>query len=567
MKSNWVLNNKKADYTDISNKFNISLLTSKIIVNRGINDDDSIKMMLSDNLSDMNPCELLPDIEKATFFIKEQIKLNKKIRIVGDYDADGVCSTYILYKGLKLLNANVDYIIPDRVKDGYGINISIIERCIQDKIDIIITCDNGISANEEIKFAKQNNIEVIVTDHHDIQQLPEDAYAIVDPKRTDVNNKYPFTEICGAVVSLKFIKKLFGLYDDNNLDYKQFVEFAMIATVCDIMPITNENHILVKAGLKLIKETKCKGLKKMLELSNLLDKELTTYHIGFIIGPQINASGRLRTAEMALELLLEEDDDKILTVANELKKLNDERKIETDFGEEEGLKLVKEIYENDKVLVLYLKSVKESVAGIVAGRIKDKIYKPTIVLTDSDTENVLKASCRSIESYNMFDELSKYRHLFIKFGGHKLAAGFSIDKNNLEELRLGLNKNCNLTEDDFIKKIYIDYELALNKISLALVEDIEKLKPYGNMNEKALFALRDVEFSIINIYGANKNVVKLKLKKDNFEQFATIFSDSEEFVQNTKNYTKIDILYNLSINEYNNAKKPEITIKEYRRKN
>ena len=561
----WVINNKKADYQSISNKFNISLLTSKILVNRGIVKDEEIKMMLSDDICDINDEKLLSDIEKATFFIKEQIQQNKKIRIVGDYDVDGVCSTYILYKGLKKLNANVDYIIPDRVKDGYGINMSIIQKCIEDKIDVIITCDNGIAANEEIKFAKQNNIEVVVTDHHDIQKLPEDAYAIVDPKRDDFN--YPFKEICGAVVAMKFIKYLYNLYDDKNLDYKIFLVFAMIATICDIMPITNENHIIVKEGLKIIKQTENKGLQKLLQNANLLSKEITTYHIGFIIGPQINASGRLKTAELAIKLFLSEDDKEIENIANELKQLNEERKKETDFGEGEGLIEATEKYNNDKVLVLYLEGVNESVAGIVAGRIKDKLYKPTIVLTDTIDENILKASCRSIESYNMFEELSKKKNLFIKFGGHKLAAGFSINKNDLEELRLDLNKNCNLEEENFTKKIYIDYELSLNQINIDLINDIEKLKPYGHMNEKGLFALRDVEFSIINTYGEKNNIIKLLLKKDNYKQYATLFCDSLQFKKSTENSQKIDILYNLSTNEYNNMQNIDMIIQDYRVKN
>ena len=571
--SDWILKNRKYDQ-ELMKNLQVNNLLAKIFSNRNITEESEIKMILSNSLSDMNDEKLLSDIDKAAEFIKSEIEKKHHIRIVGDYDVDGICATYILYDSLKTLGANVSFSIPDRVKDGYGINRAIIDKCIEDKVDTIITCDNGIAASNEISYAKENGIEVVVTDHHDILELPEDAYAVVNPKREDVKSKYPFRNICGAVVAWKFVKYLFSKYNEHKMrapqafapNYEKYLDFAALATVGDIMPLVNENHIIVKLGLKAIKNTKNKGLKKLIELGGLAGREITVYSVGFVICPMINASGRLKTADLALELFLSDDDSEIDKIGNELKSLNDERKEATDRGEEKAIALVEEKFSNDKVLVLYIDNISESVAGIVAGRVKDKFNKPTIVLTDSAEENILKASARSIEAYDMFSALSKHSDMFVRFGGHKLAAGFSIEKDKLEELRNLLNEESGLTEDDFVKKIYIDAELDLKYLSVDMLNELSKLEPYGQDFEKPLFGLRDVGFKVTNIYGSNNNVIKLILNKNNVNMPAVYFYNSEIFLEDVKNVENFNILFYPTINDFNNRRTVEINIKEYKHK-
>ena len=564
MKNKWVKYDKKESIS-LSNKYNITNVTEAVLNNRGLSTDDDIRLILSDDINDLNDENKLPDIMKGVNFIKEKIEQHKKIKIVGDYDVDGVCSTYILYKAFTELGANVDYIVPDRVKDGYGINKSIIDIAINDKTDTIITCDNGVAANQEISYAVENGISVVVTDHHDIQELSKDAVAIIDPKRND-NNDYPFKEICGAVVCYKFVKKLFSLFN-KEFDYKDYLIFAGLATVCDIMPLVNENHIIVKKTLQIIKETTNKGLKTILIENKLMDYDINTYHIGFIIGPQINASGRLSSAMLCLKLFTSNDDDEILDIVTQLKDLNEERKRETDDGVEKGFEICESKYKDDKVLLVYLNNINESVAGIIAGRIKDKYNKPTIVLTDSSEEGILKASARSIDEYDMFSNLSKYKDLFEKFGGHKLAAGFSLKKENLDTLRENLNKDCDLTENDFVKKFYVDFGLDIQYVSKELVADLEKLKPFGHRNEKAIFMCKDLSFKLLNVYGTKNNVLKLELKKGEKTINATIFEESDTFLKNTENVDRIDILYTLELKEFNGRVNCEMIIKDYTRSN
>lgn len=563
--SEWILKNKKIDKKLMEN-LQVNPLLAKIFVNRNINTEKEIKMLMSDSIDDLNDESLLPDIEKAAELIKNKIREKKHIRIVGDYDIDGVSSTYILYDALKKLGANVSFVIPNRITDGYGINIKIIEDCIRDKVDTIITCDNGISADKEITFAKQNGIEVVVTDHHDAYIIPKDAYAVINPKREDVENKYPFTGICGAVVAFKFIKYLFSKYD-NIYDYKDYIDFAALATVGDIMPLTNENHIIVKLGLKAIKETKNKGLKKLIEIGGLLERDINVFSVGFIIGPMINASGRLKTADLAMELFISNDDDRINYLSLQLKLLNDERKTATNVGEEKAEQLIEELYKKDKVFVVYIENISESIAGIVAGRIKDKYNKPTIILTDSSDENICKASCRSIENYDIFENLNRHIDMLEKFGGHKLAAGFSIKKNNVEKLREILNRECVLEEKDFIKKIYVDYELPFKYLNFNLLSEIASLEPFGNGFEKPIFGLTEVNYKVLNIYGSKRNVVKLTLNKDSIYMTAVYFGDGDEFVENVKNAENINILYFPTINDFNNKQTIEINIKDYKHKN
>ena len=561
--SNWIV--KKVDeekikkIQDLSNKYSISIFLAKILVNRNIKIDDA-KYMLSNDINEMLDSGLLPDIKEACEKIKKYIDNNKTIRIVGDYDVDGVCSTYILYDGLRSIGANVSYRIPERIKDGYGINISIIEECINDKIDLIITCDNGISQNKEIEYAIKNNIDVIITDHHEVPNNPIKDVITVNPKRKDVNNLYPFDGICGAVVAYKLIIYLYKYINNDTDVLNKYLSFAMIATVCDIMPLINENHIIVKVGLSVIKDSFNKGLKKLIEISGLSDKVITYYHIGFIIGPLINASGRIESANTAMELFLSDNDDEILNLANKLKELNDERKTMTTKGAEAAIKEVEDKCDKDKILVLYLKDVKEQVAGIVAGRVKDKFNKPTIILTDSSDENILKASCRSIESYDIFSNLEMHKDMLLKFGGHKLAAGFSINKENFEELKRVLNDETNLTDKDFIKTIYADDILNINAISIQMYDEIDKVAPYGNQFEKPLYIIKNAKLSIKNIYGEKQNIGKISINKDDTTINAVIFNLNDKIKEMIDNNDLFNVLFNININEFNFSRKIELNI-------
>ena len=561
--SNWIV--KKVDeeklkkINNISDKFNISKFLSKILVNRNIDIDD-VKFMLSSDINDIIDEKFLPDIDKAVEKIKNYIDNKKKIRIVGDYDVDGISSTYILYDGLKNLGADVSFRIPERIKDGYGINISIIEECIKDKIDLIITCDNGISQKDEIEYAIKNNIDVIITDHHEIPKDPIKNVLTVNPKRKDIECIYPFDGICGAVVAYKIIIYLYKYIGNNKDVIHYYLPFAMIATVCDIMALKNENHLIVKEGLKCIKETSNKGLKKLIDISGLSDKDITYYHIGFIIGPLINASGRIESATTAMELFISNDDNEILNLASKLKELNDERKNMTIKGADQAINEVISKYNNDKVLVLYLEDVKEQVAGIVAGRVKDKFNKPTIILTNSNEEGVLKASCRSIEAYDIFSNLEKHKDLFIKFGGHKLAAGFSIKKENLDVLRNALNLETNLTDKDFIKIINADDILNVSSISIKMYDEINKVSPFGSQFEKPSYIITNAKLSIKNIYGEKQNIGKLVIEKDNIYLNAVTFDLNDNMKEMIENNDLFNVLFNISINEFNNSRRLELNI-------
>ena len=561
--SNWIV--KKVDkdklnkINDISDKYHISKFLSRILVNRDINVDE-VKFMLSNDINDIISEKLLPDVDLACEKIKKYIDEKKKIRIVGDYDVDGICSTYILYDGLKNIGADVSFRIPERIKDGYGINISIIEECINDKIDLIITCDNGISQNEEIEYAMKNNIDVIITDHHEIPNNPIKNVLTVNPKRKDLECPYPFEGICGAVVAYKLIINLYKYIGDKKDVINFYLPFAMIATVCDIMPLTNENHIIVKSGLKSIKETQNKGLRKLIEISGLIDKTITYYHIGFIIGPLINASGRIETASVAMELLICDDESEILNLAMKLKELNDERKNMTIKGAEEAINEVIDKYEKDKILVLYLNNVKEQVAGIVAGRVKDKFNKPTIILTDSNEEGVLKASCRSIEVYDIFANLEKHKDMFIKFGGHKLAAGFSMKKDNLDKLRKILNEECTLNDTDFIKIIRADDILNASVMSVQMYDEIDKVSPYGNQFEKPVYIITNAKLSLKNIYGEKQNIGKFVIEKDNIYLNAVTFDLNDKMKELVENNEFFNVLFSININEFNFSRKLELGI-------
>ena len=534
MNSNWYIYNKKKNAKAISDKFGISPLMAILLCNRDVTDEKEVSKMLSSDINDINDEKLLPDIDKAVDILYQNIKDNKKIRIVGDYDIDGICSTYILYEALKNIGANISYDIPDRILDGYGINNSIIDKAINDKVELIVTCDNGIAAEEQIAYALENNIKVIVTDHHDVGEVPRSALAVVNPKREDLDAKYPFKEICGALVAFKMMLMLYDKYYANRqYIIDNYLEFAMLATIGDIMPLKDENHIVVKVGLKKIKNTNNLGLKALFNISDLgLNvKDISTYHIGFIIGPLINAAGRMDKATIVLKLFLSKEISEINEIANKLKELNDERKQITENGYKSALSIIESDYKDDKVLVIYVEDALEQIAGIIAGRIKEKYYKPTIVLTSTNNENEAKASCRSIESYDIYNALNKHKDLFIKFGGHKLAAGFSIQKENIDILRQRLNEECDLCDSDFVPKTNIDIEMPFYNFNLNYVEEINKLEPYGQGFSRPVFATKEVTTQVKNIYGESKNIVQVSLSKDNHINKGVAFTDSEPFIK------------------------------------
>ena len=564
--SNWILYNKKRNIKEISQKFGITPLTSVILCNRDIFDDSDIEKILSSNLSDMNEARLLPDVDMAIKIIKESIDGKKNIRIVGDYDIDGVCATYILYDSIKRLGGIVSYHIPDRFLDGYGINRNIIDKAIADKIDLIITCDNGIAASDEISYATSNGIKVLVTDHHDIGNLPDKAVAIVNPKRTDVKNKYPFDGICGAMVAYKVMERYFDVYEEDKEYVKNnYLEFTTIATIGDIMPLINENHIVAKVGLRKIVLTKNKGLKKLIEVAGIdSNNALTTYHIGFIIGPLINAAGRMENATLALELFLATDDDTISNLALTLKRLNDERKEMTENGAKLAVEIIEKKYVDDKVLVVFVENLGEQVAGIVAGRIKEKYNKPTIILTDTIEKDEAKASCRSIDTYDIFTALNAHRDILLKFGGHKLAAGFSIKKENIDMLRKLLNEKCELGDEDFAKKVYIDADFPFYEMNEDVINDIEKLAPFGQNFNKPTFASKSVETKILNVYGNSQNVVKLLFDKDGRDVKGVAFMDYKMIKDRLDKDTKIDIVYYPKVNEYRDIRNVEINLVDFR---
>lgn len=584
----WFIRNKAGDLKNITRTHNISNFLSKLLINRNITDDNIIKSYLNPSLDRLHRPSLMKDLHDGARIIKDNIEENKKIRIVGDFDVDGVMSVYILYKGIKGLGGNVDYVVPDRVSDGYGINTDIVRIAKEEGINTIITCDNGIAAIEAINLAKEIGLTVIVTDHHDmpflINELGEKEYlhtgadAVINPKQYNCN--YPFKMLCGAAIAFKFIQELYFISNVPENETYFLLEYAAIATVCDIVDLIDENRIIVKEGLKLLNSTNNLGLKALIKETGIENKEIGVYHLGFIIGPSINASGRLDSALKALELLLSEDMDSAMITAKELRELNEERKELTS----NGVKKIDNIIEKnnlleDKVLVVYESDIHESVAGIIAGRIKDKYNRPTIVLTEG--REGAKGSARSIEEYNMFEELSKCKNLLLKFGGHPMAAGLSLKEENIQELRKSLNKNTNLTKDDLIPKKYIDMQLSLDYISYKLIEELKVLEPFGKGNNKPIFGDKNLNIKRGFILGKNRNVLKLILQNNKNKSIeALYFGDISEFedriiesygkdslekiYKGINNSILIDVLYYPSVNEYMGNTTLQIIIQSFR---
>lgn len=631
----WVLKNKKADFQALMEKFQISEVIARLLTNRNQLTAEEIETYLHPELTFMHNPFLMKDMDKACNLLIHKIQAGKKIRIVGDYDVDGISSTYILYTALKKCGANVDYEIPDRIVDGYGININIIEAAYKDSIDTILTCDNGISAIDQVVKAKELGMTVIITDHHDIpfvtldninsenssqvdiidniiidnanigsansnlafsnisapnnslssseieleqkKYIVPNADAVVNPKQTDCN--YPFKMLCGAAVAFKLIQALYEKLnmDASNLD--DLLEIAAIATVCDVMDLVDENRIIVKNGLKLLQNTKNHGLKALIEASNINKGKLMAYHLGFIIGPCLNASGRLDSAKKGLKLLLTGSDEEAVPLAEELKLLNDKRKDMTANGLEEAIRIIESSdLIKDKVLVVYLENCHESLAGIIAGRIREKYNKPSIVLTKA--ENMVKGSCRSIEQYNIYEELTKCKALLLNYGGHPMAAGLSLDYENIDALRLQLNQITTLTEEDLIPKVSIDVVLPLGLINENLIDELEVLEPFGKGNIKPIFAERNLKVRRANILGKNSNVLKLQVVNQYGRVMdALYFGELEAFLdslvsrygqnevdkmfQNRDNDIQFSVTYYPNINEYNGNRTIQIIIQNY----
>lgn len=563
----WMLQTKRADFTALAQRFSISPVTARIIRNRDVVGEEEIRRYLHGTIRDLYDPHLLQDMDKAVAILQKKIEAGSPIRIVGDYDIDGICSTYLLYRGLVRCGARVDYQIPERIRDGYGINESIIRQASADGIDTILTCDNGIAATEQIRLARELGMHVIVTDHHEVPVDPEGrevlppADAIVNPKQSTC--PYPFKGICGGVVAYKLVQVLYQSFGIPSGEWEDMLEFAAMATVGDVMQLKDENRILVKWGLKQLPRTRSLGLQKLVEACGLDIHGVSAYHIGFVVGPCLNASGRLRTAQLALELLLTQDETKAQDMAAELKALNEERKDMTQEGVEEALRQVEEQYANDSVLVVFLPDCHESLAGIIAGRVREAWNKPTFILTRG--EECAKGSGRSIEAYHMYQGLCGVQDLLLKFGGHPMAAGFSLEEKNIGEFRRRLNVQANLKPEDFIPRIWIDVAMPLEYISEKLVEELKILEPFGQGNEKPQFAQKNLCIRSARVLGRNRNAVKLSLvTEQGFSMDAMLFTEGDAFMEEMGDRRTMDVIYYPDINEYNGNRTLQIVVREYK---
>ena len=566
----WVVAAKKADFNLIGRQFHIDPVIARLIRNRDVVGEEKIKEYLLGTIDTLPSPWLMKDMKKAVDILEKKIQQQAKIRIIGDYDIDGVTSTYILLKGLTRIGANVDTYIPDRVADGYGIHEHLIDRAESDKIDTIVTCDNGIAACAEIQMAKEKGMTVIVTDHHEIPYREENgerrvilppADAILNPKQCDC--LYPNKNLCGAVVAFKYITALYERFDIQKKELEDYYELVAIATVGDVMDLQGENRILVKEGLRRLPNTKNKGLQELIRANNLEDSKITAYHIGFVLGPCINASGRLDTAARSLALLNAPTKEEAAKLAGDLTALNQSRKALTEKGKEEAIQLIETTeLKNDRVLVVYLPECHESLAGIIAGRLREKYHKPAFVLTRG--EKCAKGSGRSIESYSMYDELVKCADLMVQFGGHPMAAGLSIEEENIEKFREQLNQNCTLTEEDLRPKIVIDVAMPISYITKELVEQISLLEPFGKGNVKPIFAQKGLRVLDSNIIGKNKNVVKLKLLDPQGAIIEGIyFGEADDFMNFIREKDSISVTYYPEINRFRGRESLQIIIQNY----
>ena len=570
----WFVTMKKADFNGIAEKYQISPIIARLMRNRDVIGDEAIDFYLNGTVEDLYDGLLMKDMDRAVDILKEKIEEGKKIRVIGDYDIDGVNATYILQQGLAGLGADVDTDIPDRIKDGYGLNQILIDRALEDDVDTIITCDNGIAARSEIAYGKENGMTIVVTDHHEVPYLEENgekkyllppADAVVDPHRADCG--YPFKGLCGAAVAYKLVEVLYRVSGKSDQEVEHLQESLMenvaIATIGDVMDLVGENRVFVKKGLELLKTTKNEGLHALMQCTGVDTANLNTYHIGFVIGPCINAGGRLDTAKRALELLNASNRREAVTLAADLKELNDSRKEMTEEGVEEAVRQIESSsWKDDQVLVVYLPECHESIAGIIAGRIKERYYRPTFVLTRGETG--VKGSGRSIEAYDMFAEMNRCRELFTKFGGHKLAAGLSLEEENVEVFRKRINELADLTEEDLQMKVSIDMRLPFPYINEELIHELKILEPFGKGNGKPLFAESKLRVIQPRIFGKNRNVLKCRLEDQQGNQMeAVYFGEVEDCLQQMEKKQIMSFTYYPSINEYMGRRTIQLTIVNY----
>ncbi len=570
----WFVAMKKADFNGIAEKYQISPIIARLMRNRDVIGDEAIDFYLNGTVEDLYDGLLMKDMDRAVDILKEKIEEGKKIRVIGDYDIDGVNATYILQQGLAGLGADVDTDIPDRIKDGYGLNQMLIDRALEDDVDTIITCDNGIAAMSEIAYGKENGMTIVVTDHHEVPYLKENgekkyllppADVVVDPHRADC--EYPFKGLCGAAVAYKLVEVLYRVSGKSEQEVEHLQESLMenvaIATIGDVMDLVGENRVFVKKGLELLKTTKNEGLHALMQCTGVDTANLNTYHIGFVIGPCINAGGRLDTAKRALELLNASNRREAVTLAADLKELNDSRKEMTEEGVEEAVRQIESSsWKDDQVLVVYLPECHESIAGIIAGRIKERYYRPTFVLTKGETG--VKGSGRSIEAYDMFAEMSRCRELFTKFGGHKLAAGLSLEEEKVEVFRKRINELADLTEEDLQMKVSIDMRLPFPYINEELIHELKILEPFGKGNGKPLFAESKLRVIQPRIFGKNRNVLKCRLEDQQGNQMeAVYFGEVEDCLRQMEKKQIMSFTYYPSINEYMGRRTIQLTIVNY----
>ncbi|MBY6784720.1 single-stranded-DNA-specific exonuclease RecJ [Clostridium botulinum] len=590
MNKKWMLRRNKLNIRDIANKSGISETLCTVLVNREIYNLEDIKDFLEPSLEKLYNPLLMKDMDKGTEIIKRSIIDKKKIAIYGDYDADGVTSTVILYIALKECEANVIYYIPDRETEGYGMCTERVERLKAEGVEVIITCDNGIAALEQVERAKELGMTVVITDHHELPFIENEkeereyvvpkADAIINPKQKDCY--YPFKMLCGAGIAFKFSKLLYEKLNMNPNKYKELLQFAAIGTICDVVDLKGENRIIAKLGLESINNTNNLGLRALIKETSLNEKNITSYNVGFIIGPCINATGRLDTAALSVELFLAKDIKRAEKLAKELRNLNTERQEITMVGVEEITYTIENSsLKNDKVLVIYKENIHESIAGIVSGRIKDAYNRPTIVLTKG--KEMPKGSGRSIDGYNLFEELMKCKEYIYKFGGHPMAAGLTIEEKNIDKLREELNKNCNLKDEDFIPKIRIDKRLALKEVNLELIDSLQCLEPFGKGNSSPILAEKNIKIEGIRILGKDQNTLKLtcRVEDTNKRIHAIAFGKVDEFKRDLENIyedenveniitnplmagLKLDLIYYPMINEYNGNVYTQLRIIDYR---
>ena len=578
----WFVTTKKADFNHIAAEFGISPVLARIIRNRDIVTEEEVRYFLHGTLEDLHDPYLLKGMREGSAFLYAAIREKKQIRIIGDYDVDGICSTYVLYHALQLLGASVSYRIPHRIKDGYGLNEEIIRECSGQQVEVIVTCDNGIAAAKEIALAKELGMEVLVTDHHEVpyreitgvdgvtereEILPPSL--VIDPKQKGC--PYPYKGICGAVVAYKLVQVLLEQAEKEKLitvaDRKaclaELLEFAAMATICDVMDLLDENRIIVKYGLKQMEQSKNLGLRTLIEVCGLKGQKLGNYHVGFILGPCLNATGRLDSAARAMELFLCTGLREAVVIATDLKALNESRKELTEQGVKEAVRQMEAgEHGTDKVMVIYLPDCHESIAGIIAGRLREKYAHPFFVLTKA--EEGLKGSGRSIEAYHMYEGLHGVEDLLTKYGGHKLAAGLSLEEKNLQELRRRLNADCHLTEEDFVHKILIDVPMPLSYVNMQFVESLSLLEPFGNGNKKPVFACKDVPISHVQLRGKNKNVAGFLLTDETGRKLNGIyFGEAERFYEEMQGRQSLQIVYYPDINEFRGNRSLQIVVTNY----